>query len=283
MKSGIIVYNKHDYNLSSFFCDEIIKYGLLNSLNIKLYFIDDLLCCIDNHNFYLKCNNEVLSEIDFVINRTRDKYFSIHLNKMNVRTYNQYEIVTMSNDKALTHQCINALGVDSVETSIQNKHNFNVLNYQQFPYVVKSLDGHGGKEVFKVESGSGFNSVLNSIDDDYVLIQQMCNNPGVDIRVFIMANKIYHCILRENKNDFKSNYTLGGSCSLYELSNVQISIIQKILDQHYFDFAGIDFIFDKDGNILFNEIEDVVGCRTLYQHNIDVARDYVEYIYNDLK
>ena len=50
-----------------------------------------------------------------------------------------------------------------------------------------------------------------------------------------------------------------------------------------FDFVGIDFILDENGQFLFNEIEDVVGTRTLYKHyEIDVVQTYLKYIKKQL-
>lgn len=278
MKSGIIIYRKEDYNKSSFFCDELIRYGNQFNLKIELYFFEDIQLCIDNNSFYLKYKNNKIQHVDFVINRSRERYLSLHLHKMNIKTFNTYDVVMMCNDKALTHQHINALSINSIKTTIQPVYSFNEDNYTSFPYVLKSLDSHGGKEVYLINNSSEFSSSLDLINKDYVLIQSLCNNPGVDVRVYILGNKIYHSILRENPNDFKSNYTLGGTCSLYTLNEKQKSIINKVLEQYYFDFVGIDFIFDKEGNMLFNEIEDVVGCRTLYENNKDVAYDYMQYI-----
>ena len=40
--------------------------------------------------------------------------------------------------------------------------------------------------------------------------------------------------------------------------------------------AGIDFLVQWDGTLLFNELEEMVGCRMLYQcTERDIVRDYI--------
>lgn len=42
---------------------------------------------------------------------------------------------------------------------------------------------------------------------------------------------------------------------------------------------GIDFLIDENGEFLFNEIEDVVGARMLYQlTDINLVGKYLEFI-----
>ena len=59
------------------------------------------------------------------------------------------------------------------------------------------------------------------------------------------------------------------------------ALIQKIIDAFDFGMVGIDFIFDEEGQFLFNEIEDVVGSRTLSAvSEINIVREYLEFIKN---
>ena len=46
--------------------------------------------------------------------------------------------------------------------------------------------------------------------------------------------------------------------------------------------AGIDFVFHK-GRMIFNEIEDVAGARSLYSlTDYDIVDDYISYIQEEL-
>ena len=51
-----------------------------------------------------------------------------------------------------------------------------------------------------------------------------------------------------------------------------------------FGLVGIDFLFDSEGGLLFNEIEDVVGSRTLSQvSDINLLEKYVSFIKQNVK
>ena len=43
--------------------------------------------------------------------------------------------------------------------------------------------------------------------------------------------------------------------------------------------AGLDFIIADDGRLVFNELEEMAGCRMIYQNTgRDIVRDYVMWL-----
>ena len=97
-----------------------------------------------------------------------------------------------------------------------------------------------------------------------------------------MNNEIIGAVKRENKNDFRSNYSLGGHVSIYEPNQEMKDIALKIAKILKSDYIGVDFIIDKN-QIYLNEIEDPVGARMLYQtHHIDAIHLFVNDIKNKL-
>ena len=43
--------------------------------------------------------------------------------------------------------------------------------------------------------------------------------------------------------------------------------------------AGVDFLLDRQGRLVFNELEEMVGSRMLYAcTNRDIVRDYVHWL-----
>jgi len=94
-----------------------------------------------------------------------------------------------------------------------------------------------------------------------------------------MGKRIIGAIERSSKKDFKANYKLGGSAAIYNLSAHEKSLVSKLTHRFDFGFAGIDFIFDENQQFLFNEIEDVVGSRTLHIcAGINAVGLYLEHI-----
>ncbi len=60
-------------------------------------------------------------------------------------------------------------------------------------------------------------------------------------------------------------------------------MVNTIINHFDFGMVGIDFIFDEKGGFLFNEIEDVVGSRTLSMtSDTDIVKLYLEHIYRCL-
>ena len=49
--------------------------------------------------------------------------------------------------------------------------------------------------------------------------------------------------------------------------------------------AGIDFLIGDNGELIFNEVEDVVGARMLYQcvPDINLVGKYLDYILSRIK
>ena len=68
----------------------------------------------------------------------------------------------------------------------------------------------------------------------------------------------------------------------YELSASEQALVLKIASLLKFDYIGIDFVFNE-GKIVFNEIEDSVGARMVYEKtDIDILRLYCDYIKKEM-
>lgn len=184
-------------------------------------------------------------------------------------------------------------------------------------FVLKTVDGHGGSEVYLVcgereriraanrrageedvdgrfivkrssmtECGSivGEDSMAEcgSIAGRKMVLQPLIKNGGrfCDMRVYVIGKRIVAAVMRSSGRDFRANYSRGGDVALVELRDAQKRIVSQIVDELDFGMAGIDFIFDRDGNMVLNEIEDVAGSRMLYEcaPHIDIVSQYVDYV-----
>ena len=108
--------------------------------------------------------------------------------------------------------------------------------------------------------------------------QKPCATLGKDLRVWAIGNDIITSILRESDTDFRSNFCLGGRATPYKMSEEEKSLVKRILSLVESDYIGIDFLFDG-GHLIFNEIEDTVGARMVYDKtDIDIIKLYCDYI-----
>ena len=219
-------------------------------------------------------------DVDFVINRTRDTLVATHFEKMGCRVFNNSEVTELCNHKGKTHQLVNGANIPSVKTLLGNVHYFNPETLPfNYPVILKSVSGHGGSEVFKINNQSELTHALDTLRTEDFVLQELCANPGIDVRVFALGKKILAAVKRTSTSSFKSNYSLGGSATAYSLTPEEEAMVNQILSLADFDFVGIDFIFNKEGQFLFNEIEDVVGTRTLYlNYDFDVVALFLQYI-----
>ena len=121
--------------------------------------------------------------------------------------------------------------------------------------------------------------IMDKISHSDVVIQPFVKGAGKDVRVYVLGEEILACVCRTATSGFKSNFSLGGSVELYELSGKERQLVEKIISQFSFGLVGIDFLIDENGEFLFNEIEDVVGARMLYQlTDINLVGKYLEFI-----
>ncbi len=277
MKHGILIYTKEDYDKNTWFADQIIANGSQLGLDIKVVLTHQFRLKIEGCDFTAHHPTVDVANVSFAINRSRNYYISNHLQQMGMRLLNNAQVTHIANNKALSHQYVNSLA-PSVCTYIVSKQDIDHSQFTQYPYIVKSIGGHGGSEVFKVTDPANLAQAISRVDGDAVLIQKIAPTTGVDIRVYILGGEIYHAVKRVSDSDFRANFSQGGSCELYQLNPQERAQVQKITATLQLDFAGIDFLLDADGNLLFNEIEDAVGCRMLHQLGIDFITDYTRYL-----
>ena len=178
---------------------------------------------------------------DFVINRTNNAGIAQNFEDRGIRVFNP-------NDKQKCYEFMRENGIEIMP-----------INQTEPPLVEKPANGKGGRDVRLIKSGKvafkkGF------------VYQKPASDLGKDLRVWLIGGKIICAVLRKSETDFRSNYCLGGSAEIYRLSKSERALVYKIASRIKYDYIGIDFVFDG-GKAVFNEIEDAVGARMVYDKN----------------
>lgn len=208
---------------------------------------------------------------DFAIVRTIAPTLSRRLQDMGVRVYNNAETSEIANDKYKTYQLCKELSLPVLETT-----NGADLGY---PCILKSVDGHGGAEVFWLENQTQKAAAVATLNGRAYILQKPCPIKGKDVRVYAVGNKCVAAVCRTSKNDFRSNFSLGGNVELVQADEMQKNIVQTLHDRLGFDFVGVDFLPDGAGGWVVNEIEDCAGARMLYQtSDVDITALMIERI-----
>lgn len=245
----------------------------------------------------------------FVINRTRNYKLSERFEKLKIKVFHSSKITELGNDKYKTYTYLKEyfkgcepkkhwiahtipVKAEELEKAINTYAGKNVI--------IKSVDGHGGNQVFSLREIENEISteevnvkctdkmsetrqiIFEKLKGHSCIIQEYIDSDSNDIRVYVLFGKIYAAVLRHGNDDFKSNYSLGGSVSEYFPDLRQKEFINKIIEAFggkELCMAGIDFILTMDGELIFNELEEMVGSRMLYNcSKHDIVKEYMEQI-----
>ena len=218
---------------------------------------------------------------DFVINRNRDWRVSEWLERRGIPVFNSAKVTRLCNDKAATLSWAHSQGIHVLPWKRGEKE---ILSGKlSFPLVAKACAGHGGTEVFWIESKEQLCRAKAVFRTEDWILQQAASEPGKDLRIYMIGNRMVKAMLRSSAEDFRSNYCLGGTARSFEPPREVKQMAKQIAESLQADYIGIDFLFHK-GKMVLNEIEDAVGARMIYEHTqIDIIREYMEYIQIKLK
>ena len=199
---------------------------------------------------------------------------------------------TRRNEKDTETNAVSAWCPRSFLLTAEMKNNFQLLQQKieqrlgiGETVVLKTVDGHGGSEVYRLPADPfrdvlSWRQVLGRLQCRRLLCQEWIDCDSRDLRVYILWGEIYAAVLRQGQNDFRSNYSRGGSVQQYLLSGEERAYIKpfiQALGGNRLAMAGIDFLLRRDGMLIFNELEEMVGCRMLYQcTERDIVQDYVK-------
>lgn len=294
--TGWLIYGEKDAIKNKGYIELYEQEGKAMGISIELILREYLEIGVKNNSCFLRYKGEECKKPDFAIVRTIYPLLSRQLECLSIPVFNSSEVSRICNDKALTYQAVAALGIPIVDTTFVE----NALVLQKYqsitePAVIKTVEGHGGSQVFlalpkvsaeeedlyqelrKVETGE--EELLNGISSSDCVMQPLITGRHQDLRVYVIGEDIVTAILRTSREGFRANYSLGGNVEVYELSGKERNVVEKIIKHFSFGMVGIDFLIGEGGELIFNEIEDVVGARMLYQcTDINLVRRYLEFI-----
>jgi gamma-F420-2:alpha-L-glutamate ligase len=282
---GWLIYKKNDAERNHGFIKMLQEEARLRDVSLLLVFEEDLSYGVTENKLAVTHPHFDMGDISFAIMRAINPLLSKQLEQLGIVCFNRSTVSEICNDKALTYQFVAGLGIPMLNTYFVSHGMFNGESFGSiFPMVLKQSDGRGGKEVYLVHSEDEVLNKLSEAPTKRFVLQAFSDNPGKDIRVFVIGNRIIGAVLRESSSSFKANYTLGGTVRPYFLNEDEKELVGRISSSLNADFIGIDFLLNKNGELLFNEIEDVVGCRSLYAtSDVNAAALYMDYIKKVLK
>ncbi|QKY69587.1 RimK family alpha-L-glutamate ligase [Lentibacillus sp. CBA3610] len=278
---GWLIYNKTDAKQNESYIDWFREEAHLQNLSLQLILREDLTVGIMDNKPAVMLQDRPVELPDFAVIRTIEPFLNYQLESFGVAVYNSSETAFICNDKARTHFHMSKLAIPMADTVyISSKTGLPASPPLAFPLVVKNVSGRGGAQVEMVKNPQEWQHLQHHPSTEDLVIQSAANiQSGKDVRVFVIGSEIIGAVMRENKHDFRANYKLGGSASWYPLNTHEIALVKDICESFRFGMVGIDFLLNHDGRFIFNEIEDVVGSRTLSAvSDINILQKYLAYI-----
>ncbi len=277
--SGWLLYRKADAERNRHYIPFYEEGFKKRGRAIKLMFLEDFSFLEQEGKTLLCYHGEPARLPDFVVMRADAPDFSFRLEALGIPVFNSAAFSLMANDKARTLQIAAAAGIPTMKTVVATHETAESLAKEMgFPLVMKPRDGHGGQDVLWLATKEELKQILPAYHHESFLLQEPASELGKDLRVYVIGGKIVAAMLRSRKDDFRSNYCLGGEASLYPLEGQELALVKRVVSLFSADYAGFDFMFHR-GTMVLNEIEDVVGARMLYNlTEIDVVDLYIEHI-----
>lgn len=257
MISGLIIYSNIDKDKNTWFIDKCTK--SFEKRGVSLVYKEE---------------NEVLSyllnnKVTFAIYRGRNYKLVEQLEEKGIRCFNNHFTNKIANDKYLTYQFLSSMNLPVIPSFSS------IEEVGEFPLIMKSVDGHGGQEVYLINDKKAAETKQKE-NKRYVYQKFYQNNS--DLRLYVLNKQVVGAVLRQNKNDYRSNFSLGGDVKAYKPSKRLVDLATKVATLLNADYIGVDFI-KVNGKWCINEVEDPVGARMLYKTSrIDIIELFVEYI-----
>jgi len=281
-----LTYEKENAEKNKAYIQMYLQKAATYHMNITLILIEQLDYGVENGEYILYYQGKKMTPPDLVISRCICPILNRHFERMQIPVCNNSKVAEICNDKAKTYQYLLQYGIPMPDTIFcKNSHLPEKISKlsEEKSYVVKSVCGHGGSQVYLRKSSEDDEMILQGIGSDDAVIQELIGKQHKDLRVYVIGKKIIGAVLREAKEGFRSNYSLGGKVSPYALSEAETALVSRIQSVFEFDYVGIDFLIAEDGSLIFNEIEDVVGAKMFYQcYNEDIVAHYLSYLEHKL-
>lgn len=251
---GLLLYNREDYEKNASYVDWLIQEAASKGIALVFQLKD----------VFLQSGLESNHGFDFLINRTRSYDISLMFELNDIRVFNPSEVTLIGNNKLAGYRFAKSKGYPISPIYLDFAHREGILS--------KPNDGHGGEGI----------GLLHQVDlaDGYLRIQQgLVTELLGDIRFYVIDNQVIYGVLRSSGESLVSNFSQGGQVQLYPFSADEKAYVEGLIKDIQVDYAGVDFLLKKDGQLIFNEIEDVVGSRMLSHLGINNTTDlFLEHI-----
>lgn len=126
-----------------------------------------------------------------------------------------------------------------------------------YPVVAKHEKGYQGKSVRKFDNERELKKFVKKINEKNLgmFLWQKCLPTKWDIRVVIVDGKAVGGMKRSAVgNEFRSNFSLGGNVEVWNLSDKERELAEKVARICGLNYGGVDIMKDEEGNDYILEV-----------------------------
>ena len=242
----------------------------------------------------LEVNKSIKEKPDFAIFWDKDIYLAERLEQNGIRLFNNARAVELCDNKILMYQALAKANIRIPRTFIAPK-TFEGLGYTDlafldkvskeigWPIVIKEAYGSFGEQVYLANNKEEALEIIKRIGYKDLLMQEfIASSKGRDIRINIVGDQVVASMLRENKNDFRSNISSGGNGTKYEPDQEYAELAIKAAKALGLSFAGADVMFGEDGPIICEVNSNPQFASTLKATGVNLADYLSNYILRQL-
>ena len=243
----------------------------------------------------LEVGRKINDKPEFVIFWDKDIYLAQRLEQQGFKLFNSAKAVELCDNKILMYQELAKSSIRIPRTFIAPK-TFEGLNYSKrdfvsnvikeigLPMVIKEAYGSFGEQVYLANSLEEANKIIDQIGyKDFLMQENIASSKGRDIRINVVGNNAIVSMLRENKNDFRSNISNGGTGSKFEPKREYLDLAVNAAKALGLDFAGVDVMFGPNDEPIICELNsNPQFASTLQYTGVNLAEVIADYIFNNL-
>jgi RimK family alpha-L-glutamate ligase len=126
-----------------------------------------------------------------------------------------------------------------------------------WPLIAKHEKGYQGKSVRKFENFKELKKFVRRINERNVgmFLWQKCLPTRWDLRIIVLNGKAIGAMKRSAVGDeFRSNFSLGGNVEIWDLSETDRKIAEKVAKICGLDYCGVDIMKDNEDNSFVLEV-----------------------------
>ena len=204
-----------------------------------------------NIELTLKTNLQASTESingDFVLFWDKDINLARRLEKQGIPVFNSAQSIAVCDDKARTFVELEGV-VPQPKTLIAPKTYFNcdmsefvssAVRILGLPLVFKECFGSFGEQVYLCNTEE---EIISHISEKPFILQEFIeSSAGRDMRIEVVGGKCVSAVRRENKKDFRSNVTNGGTMTPCTPTPEQEKIALAACEKLGLTFGGVDIL-----------------------------------------